>query len=109
MMAYIDRDKLLEELQEEIDFESAMYTEEQNKWFKRGLKCAYRDAKNQPTADVEEVRHGEWMKEGCCFYCSECKKTYGFGSTLTIYDVKRHWLHCPNCGAKTDGGKDENV
>ncbi len=53
----------------------------------------------------QALKGGEWMKEGCCFYCSECKKTYGFGSTQTIYDVKRHWLHCPNCGAKMDGAK----
>lgn len=52
MADYIEREALLKEIQEEIDFESAMYTEEQNKWFAIGLKCAYRDVKSQPIADV---------------------------------------------------------
>lgn len=52
MADYIERGALLKELQEEIDFESTMYTEEQNKWFAIGLKCAYRDVKSQPIADV---------------------------------------------------------
>lgn len=49
---YIERGALLEELQEEIDFESAMYTEEQNKWLRAGLSIAARDVRNQPIADV---------------------------------------------------------
>jgi hypothetical protein len=49
---YIERGVLLEELQEEIDFESTMYTEEQNKWLRAGLSIAARDVRNQPTADV---------------------------------------------------------
>ena len=52
MPRYIDADALLAELQEEIDFETTMYTKEQNEYFKMGLKCAFRDVKNQPTADV---------------------------------------------------------
>lgn len=52
MARYIDEDVLIAELQEEIDFESTMYTEEQNKYFNMGLKCALRDVKAQPTADV---------------------------------------------------------
>ena len=49
---YIERGALLEELQEEIVFESAMYTEEQNKWLCTGLRIAARDVRKQPTADV---------------------------------------------------------
>ena len=55
MSRYIDADALLAELQEEIDFKTSMYTEEQNMYFSAGLKCAYRDVKSQPTADVVEV------------------------------------------------------
>ena len=55
MSRYIDADKTLEELQEEIDFDTPMYTEEQNKYFEMGLRCAYRDVQKQPTADVVEV------------------------------------------------------
>jgi hypothetical protein len=61
MAEYIDREVLLAELQEEIDFKTLMYTEEQNQYFSAGLKCAYRDVKRQPTADVvpkSEEQHG---------------------------------------------------
>lgn len=59
MPRYIDADKLLEELKEEIDFESPMYTEEQRKYFGMGLRCAYRDVVKTPTADVVEVPNGK--------------------------------------------------
>lgn len=68
MPRYIDADKLLEELQEEIDFKTSMYTEEQNQYFSAGLKCAYRDVKSQPTADVvpkSEVKGGEEILKRC--------------------------------------------
>lgn len=55
MSRYIDADKLIEELQEEIDFKTTMYTEEQNQYFSAGLKCAYRDVKSQPTANVAPI------------------------------------------------------
>lgn len=73
--------------------------------------CAYRmtfkdtinDCKRYiHTADVEEVKHGEWITRKSIhkeeFYvCSVCK-------TATD-DI---WRYCPNCGAKMDG-KDINV
>ena len=56
MARYIDANALLEELQEELDFESLLYTKEQNEWFNKGLKCAVRGVKHQPTADVVETK-----------------------------------------------------
>lgn len=51
-----------------------------------------------PTADVEEVRHGEWLPQIVsgvkAWDCSECKT---LGSP--------HWKRCPICEAKMDGGK----
>ena len=53
---------------------------------------------DQPTADVAEVRHGEWEfhdtdeNDMVIVKCSACgRKQYG-GSN-----------YCPNCGAKMDG------
>ena len=90
MARYIDVDKLLEELQEEIEFETTTYTEEQNKWFNIGLKCAVRDVKSQPTADVEEVKRGylrvELNKD--CFKNKELAKERGW---------YRKFFYCPNC------------
>lgn len=56
----------------------------------------------EPSADVEEVRHGKWINDGDCFHCSVCNKTYQLGSLQTIYDVRRCWKYCANCGAKMD-------
>lgn len=122
MARYIEADKLLEELQEEIDFESAMYTEEQNEWFKRGLKCAFKDAKNQPTADVEEVRRGEWklkseirqllddVDEKFYVECPICHRIEWIPYILTegkmLEYANEHYPYC-HCGAKMDGGKKE--
>ena len=54
---------------------------------------------NQPTADVVEVRHGEWVTTdtplGRCCECSVC------GSCPTM-----EYRYCPYCGAKMDGKGD---
>ena len=48
----------------------------------------------QPTADVVEVKHGEW--EGL-----ECNLCGHFATYANDYN------YCPECGAKMDGGKAE--
>ena len=65
------------------------------------------DIAKMPTADVVEVKHGEWIDDGDCFYCSVCDKPYALGSLQTIYDVRRCWKYCASCGAKMDRGKTE--
>lgn len=57
-----------------------------------------------PTADVVEVKHGEWVKRPNTkgqVYCSEC-------ATLEeITDNSFKSNYCPNCGADMrDGGAD---
>ena len=59
-----------------------------------------------PTADVEEVKHGEWVPVQYTYFglkryeCSECRNDE--------YWQKRYLEHkekyCPNCGARMDGG-----
>lgn len=57
-----------------------------------------------PTADVEEVKHGEWIRGGIWgdtgsveYKCSVCRET--------TYDADL-LPRCPHCGAKMDGGKE---
>ena len=51
--------------------------------------------RNYSTADVAEVKHGEWVHGECVSHCSECGvETYP--ENITPY--------CPNCGARMDGG-----
>ena len=57
-----------------------------------------------PTADVVEVRHGEWYRHDkkkhgdTCYYCSVCEK-------MALADCMIWELsdYCPHCGAKMDG------
>lgn len=57
---------------------------------------------NIPTADVEEVRHGEWLLERepdgkpYCFHCSVCDADFGRISIVSATPF------CPWCGAKMD-------
>lgn len=55
MAEYIEREALLKEIDEEIEFESPMYTTEQNEYLTKGLKIARKDIKRFPSADVVEV------------------------------------------------------
>jgi DNA-directed RNA polymerase subunit RPC12/RpoP len=75
------------------------------------LRSSYRHAKEMcvvggcvlelkecvPTADVVEVRHGEWVKTTYpeVHRCSHCNKPSNTSKGMPKY--------CPNCGAKMDG------
>lgn len=59
---------------------------------------------NAPTADVAEVKHGEWKlcyedwrKQIAGDECSVCGSQH-FGVSIS------HYPYCPNCGARMDGG-----
>ena len=55
-----------------------------------------------PAADVVEVRHGEWTKEGCgILVCSNCGFEYDHAGV-----PEEGVNYCPNCGAKMDGKGD---
>lgn len=57
-----------------------------------------------PAADVAPVVHGWWNANEICSLCGE-KSTEGLDATIWNY-----WLpnYCPNCGAKMDGGEDND-
>lgn len=111
MSRYIDAEKLLVELRlaDTNAYESYKY-ERAN-----GITDAIIIVKNAPTADVVEVKHGEWipceLKDGRDMVnlgylkCSQCGD-FGFlsgnnwgdwtGQTVTTY--------CPTCGAHMRNG-----
>lgn len=58
--------------------------------------------KNAPAADVQEVRHGNWIytsrsPEWADCECSEC----GY-KDLFANDMECFYNYCPECGAKMD-------
>ena len=59
-----------------------------------------------PAADVAPVRHGYFRRltfSGDTIICSECKIAYNIFET----NGAENFNFCPHCGAKMDGG-DEN-
>lgn len=128
MTQYIEREALLAELEDEIDFVSPFYNAEQNQYFTMGLRCAYRDTQRFPAADVVEVRHGEWLEDEYneTTYCSECKEEALYNSTFELqfdydweenlvpcgYEEHKEYIrtkYCPYCGAKMDGGTNDEL
>ena len=65
---------------------------------------------NAPTADVVEVKHGMWIEYNYpgaeCVYCSKCKEEY-YPDDLLL-GANDYPNFCPHCGAKMDGGKDDD-
>lgn len=70
----------------------------------------------EPTADVVEVVHGEWVEtyqplgfdEVKCAECSSCGEDWIMDDDVCIDDYKAHWKYCPCCGAKMDGKENGN-
>ena len=60
-----------------------------------GLKTNYK----QSTADVVEVRNGQWQKH----YKSGTTVSDGFVSSCCDMWNERETPYCPHCGAKMDG------
>ena len=60
------------------------------------------------TADVSPVVHGRWILERepngkpYCFHCSVCDSDYHCIGIVVASD------YCPNCGAKMDGGTEND-
>lgn len=104
MARYIDADLLIQEIKEETplnwtDSERELQEQLDYRIFKHMVDY-------QPTADVAEVRRGEWKKtnsrkKSYMYDCSVCGKTAYFCGMVCAYDF------CPNCGADMRGKEDE--
>ncbi len=85
------------------------------------LKALYNDyayaamdvIKRLPAADVAEVVHGEWLRSDddwnslTTIQCSICGEEWCFETDDDVSLL--NYKHCPNCGAKMDGGKDDEA
>ena len=92
MARYIDREKIKAFIDEKMEKSGLGYI------IGNQLK-AY--IKQQPTADVEEVKHGEWIisSDGYYPYCSNCRYEPPF-----VGGKDMRTSRCPKCGAKMDEG-----
>lgn len=103
MPRYIDADKLLESLRESYNaaqewYDKAKDDERAEQALMDFTECILR-VKEQPTADVQEVKHGKWKYDERygMFFCSACRDL----ATRNTYNF------CHNCGAKMDKEKEE--
>lgn len=113
MTRYIDADKLIQAL---CNTQKTWGSRLGTSWWSHSVKLKdnmVRCIKEQPTADVVEVKHGEWEVcsdeyEICAseFVCSNCKENF-CSSELTDEQFFEMLKFCPHCGAKMDGGKAE--
>ena len=98
MAEYICREAIIDDLEKEI--EAGNVALDEDVWINKGLKIAIRDIKDIKAADVQPVKHGEWKinSDGYYPYCSVC-------GTAADQLTKHLTKHCPECGARMDGGK----
>ena len=106
MSGFIDRQAAIDALEREKTYSTAYkdgYT--QTDYFKQynmGLTDGIKALHKLPSADVQSVRHGHWVKKWHTIFkedlpcCSVCKNFMAF-----------RWDYCPNCGATMDGEQDE--
>lgn len=100
MSRYIDADKIEEVIRNDVPLKYFM-TSSYNVAIQNGLKIAEFLNDKIPTADVKEVKHGQWSSfpayknnyTDICYECTEC----GCVDTDPMN-------FCPNCGARMDGG-----
>lgn len=90
MPRYIDADTALKRFEEMHGNESELLNCYNADWIVSFIET-------QPTADVQEVKHGRWLfgrfGSGWCSECHHC------GFVRGEDDVPNY---CPNCGAKMD-------
>ena len=66
-----------------------------------------------PAADVAEVVHGEWLRADddwnslTTIQCSLCSEEWRFETDDDVSLL--NYKYCPNCGARMDGGKDDEA
>ena len=97
MSRYIDADEYLHELEELIRARLDWRSDGRNEI--QGLDVAICELENQPTADVVEVKRGEWIdiwednsyNKFC--KCSVCDR-------WSIKQYASDMNYCPNCGAR---------
>ena len=94
-MPFIDKDLLLKDIEESVVFSGRSGTLSPEL---RGARKIVDRIENAPSADVVEVKHGEWdINVGMNFnkerICPICKKRI----------ESNYWEFCSHCGTKMDG------
>ena len=62
-------------------------------------------AEEKPAVETEEVKYGEWKRVETGTICTNCHKVYDEDFEFSYKVIKEYFKRCPECGAKMDGGK----
>lgn len=54
----------------------------------------YQKVSELPAADVQPVKHGQWLLDNPQYLLSRCSECQCFNS------IGYKWKYCPNCGAR---------
>ena len=104
MAEYIEREAISEEIRKYYYKNPPNFS--YGEGFDRGLDRAQRAILDAPAADVVPVRHGRWIEPSRLYYgakqyeCSLCCSD----TFWKKHSITEKYPHCPNCGAKMDGG-----
>ena len=109
-MSYIERELLLSEIQESLDFATSIFSPEESKYIKAGLGRIKNLVEVHSAADVVEVVHAYWKEtthiteskrgrkiHSKLYNCSNCDAPNG----------RKKSSYCHWCGAKMDGERRE--
>ena len=94
-MAYIEREKAIDEIDKWLDSVGYVTVGKGLTSYGELIGCL----EDTPTADVVEVRRGQWQKH----YKSGTTVSDGFVSSCCDMWNERETPYCPHCGAKMDG------
>lgn len=96
---YIDSEVLMNDLHNHYEVNNA----KQNAIMDEVCMIAFK----QPTANVQEVEHGEWKKyDENIFECSECGYDW-YLTNLASHPHDNDAFYCPCCGAKMNTVKEQ--
>lgn len=103
MAKYIEREKVLGVINELQRVCATEVPENKADIYDDVFEEVYGEMQRIPAADVQEVKHGEWIKEKPSafvhWHCSVCGDCYYLDEPNAEY--------CPRCGAKMDGEEGE--
>ena len=113
MAEYIEKARLLERL---TDYYNCTAMDDTKPLSMRTAADCLSIIGGAPAADVVEVRHGEWVEaqeplgwcDVDCAECSVCHESWIIDEDSSIDDCECMWHYCPHCGAKMDGGTNDD-
>lgn len=102
MPRYIDADSLCEKLESYCHIVEDYANPDIQPWYIIGFREVINALKNEPTADVQEVKHGHWIERIKIRKDEEVRLVHWQCSLCGCFLGTNTANYCPHCGAKMD-------